>query len=1038
MLAVCLVLLHLGGGAKLTAQTTGILEGQIFDPSGSVVPGASVTIVDLGMGATRNVSTDARGWYEALSLFPGSYRIEVSHPGFRGEIRQPVDLAAGRAVQVDFHLVLGEPQERIVVNAEIPLLSTRTSDWGGSIAPQKLADFPLMDRDLFDLASQTPGASIAFNAKADLDTGLGTHMSVNGNRPNQNSFRMDGIYINDATSTAPSSAAGGLIGIEAVSELRIVSSPFSAEYGRAAGAQITAVSKSGSNQFHGSAYEYLRNSWMNAKDFFDSPVEKTPPLRRNHFGGSLGGPIRANKTFFFINYEGIRSTSSKTQISNTITEEARKGILPTESEEPIIFEVAPEVKPYLNLYPYPNDDDNEDGTGKYRSEVVTHKREDMLSARVDHTFSEKFKVFGRYTFDNAESSTTDPFLIWTFPSDSRYQFFQADAQYLPSSNTIHSFRLGFSRVRNSDFSKVRDDIPASLSFVPGQSLGAVDITGVTPLGGLTARLRPRQYATNDYQFNYDGTTILGVHTLRFGGSYDRIQFNQRSDNNPIGRYRFSSLENFLVKKADSADVMLPGSDTIRGWRYSQFAGFVQDEFRIRNNLSVTLGIRYEAYTVPYEVNGKVATIPDPLHDTAVTVGGPLFINPSSKNFAPRASLAWDPFGGGQTVLRAGGGIFFDLLGIRELTVSGARMPPFFSRASIRSTETQPLLFPNLLEAIQNATPDIVPDSVDYRPDQPYIVQYQFSIEHKVATNMVVRGSYAGTRGLHLLAQIGNINPPVPVLLDDGSLFFPQNSPRLNPAFGRIIMRRTKFNSFYNAFHAELQRRLGDRWNFQVKYTWSKTIDESSSATFRDFVGSDLVPTMFDYRQNRGLSDFDVRHLVAANFSLRLPDWDSRITGRFLSGWEMHGLMQMQTGYPFSPTVGFDRAGINPRSDDLGQRPDLIVTGTDLILGGTEKYFNDEAFALPEAGKYGNLGRNALTGPGLVTVDLALHKIIWSNERHSVRLRIEAFNVPNHPNFEIPSGLPLFNSSLQRLGTAGQITSTSTTSRQIQLALKWTF
>jgi hypothetical protein len=1026
------VLLSFNGGVRLAAQTTGILEGLVFDPSGSVVPGAAVAIVDLEMGASRSVSTDPRGRYQALSLFPGSYRIEVSHPGFRGEIRQPVDLTAGGVVQVDFRLVIGEPQEQIVVEAEMPLLSTRTSDWGGSITSQKLEDFPLKGRDMFDLAAQTPGASVPTTAKVDLDTGLGIHMSVNGSRPNQNSFRMDGIYINDATSTAPASAAGGLLGIEGVSELRIVSSPFSAEYG-SAGAQITAVSRSGSNQWHGSAYEFPRNSWMDAKNYFDPAGGETPPLRRNQFGGSLGGPIRANRIFFFTNYEGIRSSSSKTQSSNTMTEQARQGILPTASGVRVV-NVAPEVEPYLDLYPLPNGRDFGDGTGEFQSEVATHSREDMLSGRVDYNYSEKLRVFGRYTFDDAETSTTDPFMIWTFPSDSRYQFFQAEAQYLPSSRTIHAFRFGFSRVRNSDFSQVREDIPLSLSFVPGQSLGAIDITGVTPLGGLTARLRPRQFVTNNYQFNYDGTTILGVHTLRFGGSYERIQFNQRSDNNAIGRYSFTSLSDFLEAKTNYGDLMLPDSDTIRGWRHSQFAGFIQDEYRISKNLSGTLGVRYEGYTVPYEVNGKVATIPDPLHDNAVTVGGPLFINPSGKNFAPRAAVAWDPFGRGQTVIRAGAGIFFDLLGMRELTVSGARMPPFYSRAT-----TKRPAFPDLLEAIQNTSPEIVPDSVDFRPNQPYTVQYQFSIEQKVSASYVIRGSYAGARGAHLPAQVGNINPPVPDLLEDGSLYFPQNSPRLNPAFGRINMRRMQFNSFHHAFHAELQGRWSNRWSLQVKYTWAKTIDESSSATYRDFAGSDLVPTMFDYRQNRGLSDFDVRHLVAANSSLRLPDWGSGIYGHVLRGWELYGLMQVQTGYAFSPTVGFDRARINPGSEDLGQRPDLIAAaGTELILGEPQKYFDDLAFALPPAGKYGNLGRNALTGPGRVTVDLALHKDIWGNERHNVRLRIETFNIPNHPNFQIPSGLALFNSSFQRLGTAGRITSTSTPSRQIQLALKWTF
>jgi hypothetical protein len=481
--------------------------------------------------------------------------------------------------------------------------------------------------------------------------------------------------------------------------------------------------------------------------------------------------------------------------------------------------------------------------------------------------------------------------------------------------------------------------------------------------------------------------------------------------------------------------MAPGSDSIRGWRQNLFSVFAQDEFRASSRLSVTVGLRYEPYSTPTEVNGKIATIPDFLQATTTTVGGPLFDNPSRTNFAPRASLAFLPFGSGKTVIRAGGGIFYDSIGSQELVVAGVRVPPFF----VLDSPTNPS-FPNLLQAIQNTRPSKSLDMLDYYLKQPYSAQFQFLVQQEVARHTVFQLGYAGSRGVHLPGQLTEANPITPQVLPDGSLFFPSNGVRLNPAWGRTRMRRMQFDSVYHSLQAGLQRSWRAGLRFQLKYVWGKSIDDTSNIVNKDFLNSDGVPTMFNFRLNRGRSDFDMRHTFAGNFSWTLPRARGAIVGAVLGGWELHGLVQVQTGPPFNPTIGFDRAGLTGGgSTDPGERPVYATApGANVILGDPQRWFDPNAFALPPAGTYGNLGRNVFDGPGLVNLDLALHKIIWKTERQSVRLRVETFNVANHPNFQIPSGLTLFTSSLTRVGSAGQITSTTTTSRQIQIALKWLF
>jgi hypothetical protein len=1030
-----LVLVSLTAGAlPLTAQTTGQLEGIVYDPSGLPVPGVSLRIIETGTHAERAISTDDRGWYIAPNLAPGSYEISAHRTGFRSEVRLGVLLSAERSIRVDFQLKLGEEHDTVVVVADASPVSVAPGDWGGSMEREKLASLPLNGRDLFDLVSQQPGVTIATTAIKSITTGSGIRISVNGARPNQNNFRMDGVYINDATASAPSSAAGRLLGLESIEELHLISSPFDAEYGRAAGAVITALSKSGSNQWHGSAYDYLRNSALDAKNFFDSPNEKIPPRRKNQFGGLISGPLRPNSLFFLINYEGVRETSSKTMYSVTPTAEARLGRLPDHT-----VAVAPAVIPYLELYPLPNGQDYGDGTGEFIAEGVTSVREDFITAKVDAALSSRLRQAVRYTFDDARASRPESLNVFKFLDDSHYHVLHSETQFSQSAQTLHSLRGGFSRVWNGQTSHQPSSITPEMSFVPGEPMGRIAMSaGLASIGGRSGdnvSLMPRRFVVNDFQINYTLTHIHGAHTLRAGGAFDRVQFNQRSDNSGKGTYTFGGLEAFLNARPSSGDLMMPGSDTIRGWRQSLYFGFIQDEFRIGPRLNITFGLRYEGYSTPAEVNNKVATLPDPLHDRSVTIGGPLFKNPSATNFAPRASLAFDPFGSSKTVIRAGAGMFFDLLSTRELVISGVRMSPFFDQVSLNLPS-----FPHLLEAAQDTPPLNSLDVLEYNVSQPYVIQYQLMVQQELSRGAVLQLAYVGSRGVHLLGLMDEMNPTRPEVRPDGQLFFPESMVRLNPAFTRIRGHQTRFDSVYEGFQASLERRWRGGFGFQVKYVWSKSLDNNSTAIRNDNLNTSNFPTMFDFSQGWGRSDFDLRHVFAGNFSWTLPAMNKNRLNRVLGGWQLNGTIQAQTGPGFSPTVGFDRARLSGGgSGDIGQRPNFIGNpGSQIILGDPQRWFDPSFFGLPSAGMYGNLGRNVLDGPGLVTLDIALNKTLWQTDHYNIHFRIESFNAANHPNFQIPSSLTLFTSSLKRVGSAGRISETATSSRQLQMAMKVSF
>lgn len=1007
--------------AVALAQTTGTFEGVVIDPSGAAVKDASVRLTETQTGARRDLRTGDDGYYVAPGLAPGVYDIQVESSGFHPLIRRGLVLDAGRSLRIDFPLQLGESSQSVVVEGASPLVSMAGADWGSSVTQARLDQLPLNGRDLFDLSAEEPGVMVPSTQERTILYGGALHVSVNGNRPGENSYRMDGIYVNDATGAAPSSASGQTLGIEAVQELRLASSPFLAEYGRAAGAMFTAVSKSGSNEFHGSAYEFFRNAAMDAKNYFDPVSQPIPSLKRNQFGGLLSGPVRRNRLFFLGNYEAVRSVAAVTSIATTLGAQARLGQLPSGK-----VTVASAVVRFLNLYPLPNGALFSDGTGQYITPLKTPSHEDYATGKLDYVHSEHLRFSTRYTFDRGGTSTPDPFLLWNYQNASQYHFAQIQGQYAPSATTLESLYVGFSRVVNMTSVAATTAIPSGLTFVPGDPLGALTVTGLTALGGQSFRNLPTDYFTNDYQVNYEISHTRGAQTLKAGAGFDRVQLNENAQDDPLGFYTFTSVASFLEGLPSAGALQVPGLTPLRGWRQNLYFVYAQDEIRITRRLEVTLGLRYEPYSTPSEVNGLVASLPDPLHASTTTTGGVLFRNPSKTNFAPRGALAWDMFGGGRTVFRAGAGIFYDPISTNDLILSGTRMPPYFNRVQAANPP-----FPDLaLELGVNAPLAI--DDIQYYANQPYVIQFQAAIEHQWGADTAARVGYAGSHGLHLPAYVGDLNITTPSVLPNGQTFFPAGAPLLNPSFGAIASHLTQFPSSANALQAQLQRRFRHGFRGEAKYAWSKIIDEASNPIINEYLNTDYMPDPLDFRMNRGLANFDIRHTFAADWS-----WETR---RFLGGWAFYGILQAQTGPPFNPTTGFDRTNLQDHtSNELGQRPNYTpIPGQPVITGNPAQWFNPMMFSLETAGTFGNLGRDTLTGPGLVNLNLAIHKVLWTHDRASVVLRVEMFNIANHPNFQIPSSLSLFGSTGARVASAGQITQTTTSSRQLQLALKASF
>jgi hypothetical protein len=1018
MFSSCLLICQVNSGG---------LSGVVSDETGGVLTNVEIVIRNQDTNGSRTIHSDEAGRYYVPHLAPGIYQISAAHKGFQSLVLKDIAVSVGQEAVVNLTLQVGGIAIETIVVGGSDLVETRDAAVSGLMSKEFIRELPLNGRDVNQLALLEPG--VVMSRRTADSGGTGTKLIAGGGRPSQNSFMLDGSDINDASNATPGSASGGMLGVDTLREFRVLTNSYSAAYGRAAGAVISAVTKSGTNHLHGSMFEFLRNSALDAKNFFDSHTSPIPPFKRNQFGVEVDGPIFRDRTFFMGSYEGLRQRLGVTSITVVPDANARLGILPNQTS----VTVNPAVPGYLELVPLPNGPRFNDGTGQFINASSQRVDENFGAARIDHRLTDKTFLFARYNYDGARSAVPDSLNLSTANARSRNQYLTTEVTHTFNERLMNNARFSVNKSLTENAPSYQRSIDPALSFLPGVPLGQISITGLFSLG--PSRFGPSFLNMKLFHFSDSVSYTRGAHSLDFGGDIRFYHLPAQQVQSPYGFYQFSSLANFLQAKPSSVEMTLPSSQLVRNWRQSMIDGYVQDSIKLTRRLTADIGVRYEGTSEPEEKDGLLANLRD-LHDPQATVGR-LYVNPSKGGFAPRAGVAWDPFGDGKTSIRSGFGLFFGQLWSDFFYNAGNRQPPFYTLGSISSP-----VFPNAYSLIDS--PRFVlgrQDVIQYKPNRPYIMQFNLTAQRQITSASVLTVGYAGSRGIHLPRLIDG-NQALPTILSDGRYYFAPNSPVQNPKFTGIRYKETSGQSYYNALLVSIEQRMVKGLQLRLNYTYSKSID-TGTVEITQGTDNDLPQNPYNSRAERGLSNYDVRNYFVVYWTWTLP----RMPGpRWLgSGWQWNSITTLASGNPYSAVVSFDRAGAKFQSGTSPQRPDLVPGGNlNPVLGDPSRYFDSSAFRLPPAGYYGNLARNTLTGPGLYKTDLSVNKQFRISDKVGMQVRWEAFNIFNHPNFSIPSQRAVFSGVNPATGegipvaSAGLITTTQTSSRQLQVGLRVTF
>lgn len=1128
------------------AQVTGAtISGTVVDSNGRVIPNVTVTVTNPATGISRDITTNTDGFYTVPNLPAGTYTLKFTMKGFRTEEKTGIVLTVGASPVANATMQIGTQTEVVQVQTEAPAVQLASSDISAVVNATTVRELPLNGRSWTDLAALQPGVDTVhtqpdFSSGTDRgNRGFGQQLTISGARPQQNNYRLDGVSINDYANGAPGSVLGGSLGVDAIQEFSVLTSNYSAEYGKTSGGVVNAITRSGTNNWHGSAYEFIRNSALDARNYFDT-TSSPPPFKRNQFGGAIGGPIIKNHTFFFADYEGNRQSTGITAVTLVPSQNARNGLLCSNpggvnnSCSPFQLPVGAHTNSngvdlsaaqYFVFYHLPNQGITGNGDlGFYDFVGQQIVNENFFTTRIDHRFSEKDSLFGTYLFDHTPYSSPDGLNNVMFTTKTSRQIFAAEETHIFTPSFVNSLRIGVNQELVDNNKSLNAINPAatdaSLGSFTGRDAAQVLMTGgATDFTGGVGGSPTYLYRWHSFQLYDDAFYTRGTHSIRFGIAAEREMLNQVSDTDPNGIWNFGSLQDFLQGNPSKFQGGIPSTIAPRNFRQTIFGTYIQDDWRWRTNLTLNLGLRYEMSTVPFETSGRTANLrnytdPMPVCGTQVTgcaSAGPFFNNPTLRNFEPRVGFAWDPFHNGKTAVRGGAGIFDVLPLLYQFLLMSNQATPFFSYTVLKKNDLGTFCqcsYPFYTLGGQSDFPSnkLRETYIPPNPKRNYVTQWNLNIQQQITPSLAAMVAYVGSRGIHQPFRADEINEVLPTKTPYGYVFpqvdvlgnlysvangCTQTDPNgsdppqcvspnpINQSFGSIRSLIYEGHSYYNAFEAQLAKRLSHGFQVQGAFTWGKSMDTGSATIAGDSFGNSISSLpWFDLSLDRGLSDFNVKRTLVINgtWELPTPKSQSAFAQHALGGWELGLIFTASDGVPLTPTWG---TGSDPQNSLSGDDWAFVnrVRGpgcdTPTRPGNVNGYIKTDCFQVPMAPNqaffnqycdpappslggplapgdlrcfnlFGNAGRNVIIGPGVTEMDFSVFKnnyIKSVSERFNVQFRAELFNILNHANFALPvtpTATDIFDGTGTLSNGVGQLTKTNTTSRQIQFAVKIIF
>jgi Carboxypeptidase regulatory-like domain len=1075
-LAVAGIFAALMLAAPSQAQVVGgSIGGAVTDSSGAAIPGAAVIIRNQETGNQRQLTTDAGGLYNAPSISVGRYSVSASKEAFATQQRGDIVVIVGQAVRVNLALSASGVTQQVEVTDKPPTVNLTTQQTSGLVDERQVKTLPLNGRSYDQLLTLNP-ATVNYTAQRSGSIGtsnssVGNMFSISGRRPQDNLFLLNGIEYTGASliNVTPGGTSGQLLGVDAVREFNVSSNTYSAAFGKRQGAQISIVTAGGTNQLHGAAYEFLRNSALDARNYFDQ--QQIPNFQRNNFGGSLGGPIRHDKVFLFGNYEGYRQNLGLSNVALVPDSNARQGFLPIGPGGSLVdVGLAPGVADLLQLWPQPNGPELTDpttgkptGIARAFSSPKQTIREDFGTVRSDYNLGAKDLLFGVYTIDDSIAHTPTANPLSVIDETLREQVASIEEQHVFSSHLLNTARFGFSRASFYFLGSATVNVPG---FVSGRPVGAIVISGSTASNGASQITGAggnvgsnNAVARNLFTFDDHIYWTFGRHQVEIGGWLQRLQSNDNLAQNQYGQASFATLQTFLQGTIKTFTIV--PAPTPLNWRAWFGAGYVEDIWKVTPRLEIRAGLRMESSNGWNEAHGRAANyqFTNGVINTQPTVGSSALTDNRAKFLPqPRIGLAWDASGKGTTSIRASFGVQQSLLDNLDYRLDQAA-PYNATLAYTGTTVSDPI----------KGKSTISPSSVQTDIATPTTLSWTLKFEQQVASQTSLTLAYIGSHSYHQILSLDANEPAFvgcpaaacPASIAPGTIYYP-TTVKSNPDVANTTSWVSGGNASYNALEVDVRRSYANGLQFRGNYTWSKNLDNGSagntsvSANTPAFVSVPLRPEL-----DWGPAATDVRHLASLNASWDLPFGPKRRYGAHLgaigstaiSGWTLSAISNLQSGFPFTPQLAYNPTGSGDTRNPV--RPDVNPNfHGSLYAGGStaaraNQFFNPAAFLAPAAGAVGNLRRDTLSGPGFANLDLSLAKSTMIRERVNLQFRAEFFNVLNHTNLMTPNSVVFSSGPQQSTNTAtrtqaavvspsaGVITAAAT-SRQLQFGLKLLF